>query len=93
MNEITHIKGSDKGSIQLFALSTCIWCKKTKQLFDRLHVAYDFVNVDLLQGEKKNQVMEEVKKWNPRASFPTVIINDHCIIGFKEDDIREKLGE
>jgi glutaredoxin len=91
MIEMTHINGTDKGSIRLFALSTCIWCKKTKQLLDKLHVAYDFVYVDLLEGEKKDEVMKEIGKWNPRRSFPTVVINDQCIVGFKEDDIREKL--
>ena len=93
MIEMTHIKGAEKGSIKLYALSTCIWCKKTKQLLDRIHVAYDFVYVDLLEGEKKDEVMAEVRKWNPRGSFPTLVINNHCIVGFKEDDIREKLGE
>jgi len=91
MIEMTHINGTDKGSIRLFALSTCIWCKKTKQLLDKLHVAYDFVYVDLLEGEKKDEVMQEIGKWNPRRSFPTVVINGQCIVGFKEDDIREKL--
>ena len=91
MVEMTHIKGTNKGSVRLFALSTCIWCKKTKQLLDRLHIAYDFIYVDLLEGETKDEVMEEVKKWNPRGSFPTVVIDDHCIVGFKEDDIREHL--
>lgn len=91
MIEMTHINGTDKGSIRLFALSTCIWCKKTKQLLDKLHVAYDFVYVDLLEGEKKDEVMKEIGKWNPRRSFPTVVINGQCIVGFKEDDIREKL--
>ena len=34
--------------------------------------------------------MEELKKWNPRCSFPTIVINDSkCIVGFKEDDIKE----
>jgi len=87
MNEMIHIKGTDKGSVRLFALSTCIWCKKTKQLFDRLHIAYDFVYIDLLKGQEKDEIMEEL------SSFPTVIINNHCIVGFKEDVIREKLGE
>jgi glutaredoxin len=91
MIEMTHINGTDKGSIRLFALSTCIWCKKTKQLLDKLHVAYDFVYVDLLEGEKKDEVIQEIGKWNPRRSFPTVVINGQCIVGFKEDDIREKL--
>ena len=90
--KIEHVKGENKGELMLYALSTCIWCKKTKQLLDKLHVAYDFVYVDLLEEEKKDEVMQEIGKWNPRRSFPTVVINGQCIVGFKEDDIREKLA-
>jgi glutaredoxin len=91
MIEMTHVDGTDKGSIRLFALSTCVWCKKTKKLLDKLSVSYDFIYVDQLSGEKRDEVMDEVEKWNPRCSFPTVVINDDAIAGFKEDKIREKL--
>ncbi|MDD5684459.1 MAG: glutaredoxin family protein, partial [Methanoregulaceae archaeon] len=29
---MTHIDGEDKGKVVLFALSTCGWCAKTKEL-------------------------------------------------------------
>jgi glutaredoxin len=92
MIEMTHVDGKDKGSIRLFALSTCVWCRKTKKLLDSLNVAYDFVYVDLLKGEKKDEVMDEVEKWNPRCSFPTMVINDNAIAGFKEQEIKEHLS-
>ncbi len=92
MIEMTHVDGKDKGSIRLFALSTCVWCRKTKKLLDSLNVAYDFVYVDLLEGKEKDEVMDEVEKWNPRRSFPTMVINNHAIAGFKEQQIKEKLA-
>jgi hypothetical protein len=33
-----------------------------------------------------------VKKWNPNCSFPTIIIGDKVIVGFKKDEIKEALG-
>ncbi|MFO8077854.1 MAG: glutaredoxin family protein [Thermoplasmatota archaeon] len=92
MIEMTQVDGKDKGSIRLFALSTCVWCRKTKKLLDSLNVAYDFIYVDLLEGKEKDEVMDEVEKWNPRGSFPTIIINDQAIAGFKEQQIKEKLA-
>lgn len=86
-----HIEGKKMGQILLYALSTCVWCRKTKQLLDQLGVDYDFIDVDLLQGEERTQVMEEVKKLNPRCSFPTLAIDDNCIIGFDEQKIKEAL--
>ncbi len=90
MIEYTHVDGEDKGSIRLFALSTCVWCRKTKRLLDSLHVAYDFVFTDLLESDERNEVLDEVEKWNPRVSFPTVVINNEkAIVGFKEKEIRK----
>ncbi len=88
-----HVVGKNKGKIMLFALSTCVWCKRTKQFLNNLGVEYDYIFVDMLVGAEKEGTMKEMEKWNPRCSFPTLVINDEkCIVGFKEDEIREALG-
>jgi len=89
---ITHVPGKENGHIMLFALSTCVWCAKTRKLLDDIGVAYDYEYVDLLQGEEKQQAIKKVTGWNPSCSFPTLVINnEQCIVGFKEDDIRKAL--
>jgi glutaredoxin len=91
--EIEHVDGEDKGKIMLYALSTCSWCRKTKELLTELGVRFDYIFVDYLEGNEKDDTMDEVKKWNPRCSFPTLVINDEkCIVGYKEDQIKEALG-
>ena len=90
---IEHVKGENKGKIMLYALSTCGWCKKTKKLLDELGVEYNYTYVDYLNGNEKEKTMDEIMKWNPRCSFPTVVINDkECIVGFKEEKIKEALA-
>jgi glutaredoxin len=89
---VIHVKGKNKGKIMLYALSTCVWCRKTKQLLDQMGVEYDFVEVDLLQGEARTEATDEVKKLNPRCSFPTLSINDQCIVGYDEQKVKEALG-
>jgi glutaredoxin len=89
---IKHVDGVNKGKILLYALSTCGWCEKTKNFLSKLGVEYDYVFVDDLEGEDRENAMEEVKKWNPHRSFPTLVINDEkCIVGFKENDIKKAL--
>jgi glutaredoxin-like protein NrdH len=89
---IEHVAGKNMGNIKLFALSTCPWCRKTKQLLDELGAEYDFVDVDLLPSAEKNSTMVTVRKWNPSGSFPVLVINDSkTIIGFREDDIKAAL--
>jgi glutaredoxin len=91
--KIDNVEGKNKGKIILYALSTCGWCKKTKNFLTKLGVKYSYIYVDNLTGNDKEKVMEEVKKWNPRCSFPTMVINDEkCIVGYKEDEIKKALG-
>jgi len=78
--------------VKLFTLSTCSHCKATKKFLSENKVVFDYVDVDLLQGNEKQRVLEEVVKYNPDRSFPTIIIGDNIIIGFRENDIREALG-
>jgi len=89
---VQHITGKNKGRIMLYTLSTCVWCKKTKQLLNDLGVEYTYADIDALQGDEKTEILKAMKKWNPSGNFPTMVINDkNCIIGFREDAIREAL--
>jgi len=91
---IKHVEGEHKGSVMLYALSTCGWCKKTKGLLSEMKVAYDYTDVDLLDQTEKSKTIEEIKKWNPDCSFPSLIINQsRCIVGFDEKKIREAFGK
>jgi len=78
--------------VKIYTLSTCSHCKATKKFLDRCAVKYDFTDVDLLEGEERVAILEDVKKWNPRCSFPTIIIGNRVIVGHREDEIREALG-
>lgn len=78
--------------IKLYALSTCGWCRRTKNLLDEHGVKYDIVYVDLLQGEEQKKTLEEMSKWNPRLSFPTLVLDDReAIIGYDEARLKEAL--
>ena len=82
----------NKGSILLFALSTCGWCKKVKDLLDELNVEYDYVYADLTQGEERNKIVSQLKNYNSKISFPTLIINEtNVIVGYNPDEIKELL--
>jgi hypothetical protein len=37
-------------------------------------------------------ILEDVRKFNPKCSFPTIIIGDTVVVGFKEREIKEALG-
>ena len=78
--------------VKIFSLSTCSHCKATKKFIDDCTIKYEFIDVDLLQGDERKAIIEDVKKFNPRCSFPTIIIGEKVIVGFKEKEIKEALG-
>ena len=61
--KIEKVKGKNKGKIMLYALSTCVWCKKTKKFLDQLGVEYNYVYVDQLEEDFECHV-ECIIKWN-----------------------------
>jgi glutaredoxin-like protein NrdH len=79
-------------AVKMYSLSTCSHCKATKKLLNEHGVKYEFTDLDLLTGEERAAVLEEVRKFNPGSSFPTIVIGDKVIVGFKESEIREALG-
>jgi len=91
--KLEHVDGENRGNVMLFALSTCGWCKKTRMLMEELGVEYDYIYVDLTSGDERDEAVAALEKFNSDVSFPTIIINDSDVItGFKEDEIKSKLG-
>ena len=79
-------------AVKMYTLSTCSHCKKVKKFLTDCEVKFEFEDVDLLSGEEREAILEEVRKFNPRCTFPTIIIGERVIVGFREEEIREALG-
>jgi glutaredoxin len=88
----THVEGKNKGKVVLYAISTCVWCKKTKRLLKGLGVQFDYIDVDLLTDEEKEEAKREVLRWRKRAVYPLLVIDDkRCIKFYDEEEIKEAL--
>jgi glutaredoxin len=90
-NERKGVMTEDK-EIKIFSLSTCSHCKSAKKMLADCTIKYEFVDVDLLDGDERKAILADVKKFNPKCSFPTIIIGEKVIVGFKEKEIKEALG-
>lgn len=88
-----EVDGTDKGDVKLYALSTCIFCMRTKRLLDKMGVACRYVDVDQLGDSEQDEAVEQMKEHNPSGGFPTIVINGTAIQGYKEDRIKEVLGD
>ena len=79
----------DPDGITLYALSTCIWCRKTRRMLDSLGVDYRLIEVDLLSPAEQSEAADEMRRWNPVCSYPVLVFNaEWAIQGYREDEIR-----
>lgn len=84
------VNGINKGKVELYSLSTCVWCKETKKLLNQLGIEYSYTDVDLLNEKEESAIREKISRFSPTYSFPTLIINDETsIVGFKKNMIKE----
>ncbi|MCX5778467.1 MAG: glutaredoxin family protein [Elusimicrobia bacterium] len=91
---IQTVEGKQKADIMLYALSTCGWCKKTKEYLRELGVAYRYVFVDTLSEPDKSEAVAAITAWNPDCSFPTIVIdNNRCIVGFNAEELKKIAGK
>ena len=91
--QILNVQGkNNKHRVLLYALSTCPWCNKEKQLLIDNNIKFEYIDVDLCNDEDYEKVRDDIFNRGGRFSFPAILIDDKILInGFKEDEIREAL--
>jgi glutaredoxin-like protein NrdH len=77
---------------KLYTLSTCSHCKSCKRFLGECGIEYEFTDVDLLPEAEKTEVLDEIKRLSSRCAFPTIVIGEKVIVGFREQEIKQALG-
>ena len=84
---------NNEHKVILYALSTCAWCKLTKQFLKDNGIKYKYVDVDLCEEEDKQKIRQHIQSKGGPLSYPTIIIDDNMLItGFRKDKLKEALG-
>ncbi len=84
MANFTEVDGRNVGDIKVYALSTCGWCKKTKNFLNENHIKYAYIDVDRLDPKEVEPVRKQQLQHNPAGSFPTIVVDGACIVGYDE---------
>ena len=78
--------------VTLYALSTCVWCKLTKEYLNENNVEYEYIYVDLADEKDKQKIHEIIQDKGGSISYPTTIVDDKVVItGFRKDKFKEIL--
>jgi glutaredoxin-like protein NrdH len=84
---------NSKHKVLLYTLSTCVWCKMTKQYLKDNGIEYEYVDVDLCDEKDKEKIRGHILSKGGGLSYPTIIIDDDILItGFRKDKFKEVLG-
>jgi len=76
---------------KVYALSTCPYCKRTRRFLDDHKIAYECIEVDLLDDAKQDEILEEIEKLTGRRSFPVVVVGKEIIVGHDETKLKKVL--
>jgi glutaredoxin-like protein NrdH len=79
--------------VMVYALSTCVWCRMTKQYLKDSGVEYEYVDVDLSEEDDKEKIRKHIQSVGGSLSYPSIIVDDKVLItGFRKDRFKEVLG-
>lgn len=80
-------------TVIFYGLSTCIHCKHAREFLEQHSVPFELHYVDLAEGKERENLLLKIKQFNPRLSFPTIVIDDSkTIVGFQPEALTEALS-
>lgn len=79
--------------ITLYALQTCSHCKDLKGFLQKREISFRVLYVDMMVGDERNDAMRKLRRINPTCSFPTIVVGEKAIVGFKKEEIERALQE
>lgn len=92
MNISKVLGKNSKHKVFLYALSTCVWCKMTKQFLMDNEVEFEYLYVDLCTENEKEKIRRDIQNKGGSLSYPTTIIDDKiAVTGFRKDLLKEAL--
>lgn len=88
------VPGKYKGhKVLIYAISTCIWCKRAKKFLRDQDIEYKYVDIDQCNVEDRSKIKNDILARGGQLVYPTIIIDDKILINnFRIDKIRDALG-
>ena len=87
------VKGKiSKHKVHIYTISTCQWCKKTKNLLKDNDIEYSYVDIDLCNEDEQKIIRDEIHSKGGSLTYPAIIVDDKIMInGYIEGKIRKVL--
>ena len=86
--------GRHVADITLYALSTCPYCRATKEYLNQHGIEYKYIDIDTLPLEEAEEAEQVVEEYNPHDTFPTLVVNGghQVIVGYQPNALEELIS-
>lgn len=79
--------------VTIYALSTCLWCRKTKKYFEDKKIKFEVIDYDKQDEARQEQLMAEIRANGGTGSFPFVKIDNACTQGYDPQEFENLLNK
>ena len=74
----------------MYALTTCQHCSNTRKFLDERNAEYTCIYLDTFGHAQRSELMEVVRTYNPRGTFPTILLpSGKVIVGYRRHLLEE----
>jgi len=77
--------------VTIYTLSTCPWCRKTKNFFNEHKIPFTYTDYDLADEPTQKRISQELDAAGA-TGFPYVRINGEVIVGYQPELYSEALA-
>lgn len=77
--------------VSRYTLSTCPWCKKTKEFFREHKIPFEYTDYDLATEDERERMLKEVHEYGANG-FPFVKIGNNTVVGYNPGEYSKIMG-
>jgi len=78
-------------NVNLYTISTCIWCTRLKLKLNNANIQYSYTDIDLLPYAEKEALKMELQRIIPRLAFPMMFVDSIYVPNENIDDAIQDL--
>ncbi len=78
----------------MYALTTCQHCRNTRKFLDERNIEYTCIYLDTFGHAQRSELMDIVRTYNPRGTFPTILFpSGKVIVGYRRHLLEEAFDD
>ena len=79
--KLTKVPGAiSTHRVLMYAISTCLWCRKAKMFLENNSVEYEYIDIDRSSQKDREAIRADILHRSAPFLFPTIIVDDKVLL-------------